>query len=64
MLPFNSVKVFTATKAKEREQLGDLITAWLHENPEIEIMEKQVLQSSDAEFHCLTIVFFYKRPVV
>lgn len=58
------VKVFTATKAKEREELGDVITKWLKNNPQIEIVDKVVTQSSDREFHCLTITIFYKESEV
>lgn len=52
-----SVKVFSATKARERGDLGRDITEWLRkENPTI--IDKVVSQSSDAEFHCLSITFF------
>jgi hypothetical protein len=54
------VKVFSATKAKEREGLGEQITEWLRGNPNMEIVDKIVTQSSDSEFHCLTITFFYR----
>jgi hypothetical protein len=56
----NGVKVFSATKAKEREALGEHITQWIRGNPEMEIVDKIVTQSSDSEFHCLTITLFYK----
>jgi hypothetical protein len=58
---FNAVKIFTATKAKEREDLGEVITRWLNANPGIEIVDKVVQQSSDNEYHCLTVVLFYKK---
>ena len=48
---FNAVKVFSATKAREREELGELINGWLAQNPDIEIVDKVVSQSSDNEFH-------------
>ena len=54
------VKVFSATKAKEREALGDAITEWIRGNPQMEIIDKIVTQSSDSEFHCLTITLFYR----
>lgn len=57
--PFNGVKVFSATKAKERELLGEAITGWLRQNPNLCITDKIVSQSSDSEFHCLTITFFF-----
>jgi len=53
-------KVFTATKAKDREELGDVITRWLRDNPRAKIVDKVVTQSSDSEFHCLTITLFYE----
>jgi hypothetical protein len=54
------VKVFSATKAKEREGLGEQVTNWIRRNPSAEIVDKIVTQSSDSEFHCLTITLFYK----
>ncbi|RMH45066.1 MAG: hypothetical protein D6689_00820 [Deltaproteobacteria bacterium] len=58
---YNGVKVFSATKAKEREALGEEVTAWIRRNPDIEILDKIVTQSSDSEFHCLTITLFYRK---
>ena len=52
-------KVFTATKAKDREELGTVLTRWLRDNPRAKIMDKVVTQSSDREFHCLSITIFY-----
>jgi hypothetical protein len=57
---FNGVKVFSATMAKEREALGEKVTDWMRANPKAEIVDKQVLQSSDEAFHCVTIIFFWK----
>ncbi|EDM80043.1 hypothetical protein PPSIR1_20489 [Plesiocystis pacifica SIR-1] len=58
---YNGVKVFSATKAREREALGDRITDWLRANGgKVEVVETIVTQSSDREFHCLTITVFYK----
>lgn len=56
---FTGVKVFSATKAKDREDLGDTITKWLKENPKVRPVDKVVTQSSDREFHCLTVTIFY-----
>jgi len=56
---FNGVKVFTATKAKDRENLGDAITDWLRQNPRLRPVDHVVTQSSDREFHCLSITIFY-----
>ena len=59
---FQGVKVFSATKAKERADLGDEINNWIRNNPGFVIRDKVVTQSSDNEFHCLTIVIFYDIP--
>lgn len=56
---FNGVQIFSATKAMERANLSDVITGWLRKNPGCEIVDKVVTQSSDNEFHCLTITLFY-----
>ena len=58
---FDGVKVFTATKSREREELGEAVTRWIDEHPELEIVDKVVTQSSDKEYHCLTITIFYRR---
>jgi hypothetical protein len=56
---FTSVKVFSATMAQERDQLGEKITHWLKQNPGVQIVDKIVTQSSDEAFHCLAITLFY-----
>ncbi len=58
---FTGVKVFSATRAKDREELGEVITRWLRANPNHTIVDKVVTQSSDREFHCLTITLFYRE---
>lgn len=58
-MTFHGAKVFSATKAREREELGETVTQWLRQHPEIEVTDKIVTQSSDSEFHCLTITLFY-----
>ena len=60
-MTFTGVKVFSATKAREREELGETITRWLQANADLEVVDKVVSQSSDDEFHCLSIVFFYRQ---
>lgn len=58
---FDGVKVFSATKAREREELSSRITEWISNNKgRIEIVDKVVTQSSDNEYHCYTISLFYK----
>jgi hypothetical protein len=64
MIPvFSGMKIFSTTLARDREAMGDNVTRWLHDNPQLEIVDKIVTQSSDKEFHCLTITLFYReRP--
>jgi hypothetical protein len=61
MVLFTGVKVFSTTLARDREQMGENITKWIRDNPNAEIVDKVVTQSSDKEFHCLTITLFYKE---
>ena len=59
---FGAVKVFSATKHKEREELGELITRWLESNAgKIKVVDKVVTQSSDNDYHCVTVVIFYDK---
>ena len=58
---FDLVKVFSATKATQRQDLGDTATTWLKCNANyLEPVDYSVTQSSDRSFHCLTIVIFCK----
>lgn len=60
---WNAVKVFSATKARERMALGEKVTAFVEDlvlnHDGGAIVRTDTLQSSDSEFHCLTIVLFY-----
>jgi hypothetical protein len=60
-VPFTGVKVFSTTLARDRETMGETITRWLRDNPGVEVVDRVVTQSSDKEFHCLTITFFYRH---
>ena len=60
-MTFTGVRVFSATKAREREELGETITRWLRANADLEVVDKVVSQSSDDEFHCLSIVLFFRQ---
>jgi len=53
------MKVFSATKARDRSELGEQVTRWLRENPEVEVVDKIVTQSSDQAFHCISVTLFY-----
>jgi PDZ domain-containing secreted protein len=57
---FTGVKVFSTTLARDRENMGETMTRWLQEHRDLEIVDKVVTQSSDKEFHCLTITLFYR----
>lgn len=56
-----TIKVFSATKARDRSELGEKVTAWIKENG-ITPLEWWVRQSSDHEFHCLSITISYNDP--
>ncbi len=58
---FTGVKVFSATKARDREELGENVTRWVRANADLEIVDRIVMQSSDNEFHCLTVVLFFRN---
>lgn len=58
-MSFDRIKVFSASKAREREALGDRVTEWL-ENNDVNVTKHEVTQSSDHAFHCLTITLFYR----
>jgi hypothetical protein len=58
------VKTFSATKSRDRDELGDKVTryvraAWAAGAISI---EKELRQSSDAEYHCISIVLFLEVP--
>jgi hypothetical protein len=55
---FEKVKVFSATKARDREALGAKVTEWLRQHRRLRVVDKVVNQSSDQAFHCLSIVLF------
>ncbi len=62
-MAFSVVKVFSSTMIRERLELGERVTRWLAAQPDLSVVEWQVRQSSDREFHCLTIVLFLEhRP--
>jgi hypothetical protein len=57
---FDEVKVFSATKARDRAALGDRVTDFIREF-DGDVVNTVVRQSSDHEFHCLSIVLFLRR---
>ena len=61
MRPFTGVKIFSTTLARDRDALSERITKWLKENPQLELVDQLVRQSSDKEFHCLSILLFFRE---
>lgn len=55
------LKVFSATTARARDLLSDRITGWICNHPQYKVFNKIVTQSSDAQFHCLTITLLYRH---
>ena len=51
------VKVFSATKRKDRDRLDELATDWLRDHQNFDRMTAHVTLSSDLEYHCLSITF-------
>ena len=60
---YDGLKVFSATKAREREELGETVTKWIKQNPDKTVVATVVTQSSDNEFHCLAFSLFYAEKV-
>ena len=56
MNDINLVKVFSATKARDRESLGERVTEWIAQHRNIRIVDTIVELTSDLKFHCLSIV--------
>jgi hypothetical protein len=54
--PINLVKVFSVTKARERDELGERVTAWLAANPGLKVLRTFIALTSDNRFHCLSMV--------
>ena len=47
---FTGVKVFSATKAREREELGEHVTNWIRNNPAARIIDKIVTSLRTGSF--------------
>ena len=56
--------MFAATKAREREKLGETISAWMAKNRHLVPVDRTVTQSSDNEFHCVTVTLFWRKGVI
>jgi hypothetical protein len=60
MTRFTGVKVFSTTLARNREVMGETVSRWIVEHPELEVVDREIRQSSDKQFHCVSIVVFYR----
>ena len=43
----------------DRDQLGEKVTAWMSNHPQLKVTDVVVTQSSDEAFHCIAITVFY-----
>lgn len=57
-MQITSVKVFSATRERDREFLGRQVKDWLAANPGTRVVQACLRVSSDDVFHCMTIVLF------
>jgi hypothetical protein len=58
-----AVKVFSTTMARDRELMGERITEWLRRHPELRVIDRVVSQSSDNEYHCVSVTLFLSGNV-
>ena len=63
MNAFNGIKVFSATMVHDRACLGEKVTEWIRMNPHCQLVDKEITQSSDNAFHCITITLFYNEDL-
>lgn len=59
-MDFDGMEIFSASKHEERSRLGQRVTEWRATNSTFVITDVRLTQSSDNEFHCVTIAIFYK----
>jgi hypothetical protein len=60
-VPFDGVKVFSATMFADRARLGEHVTEWIQTHQHYELTDIVVTQSSDAAFHCVAITIFFRE---
>lgn len=58
---FTGCKVFSTTMVRDRAVMGEAITQWIADHPELEVVDRTALQSSDNEYHCLSIVLWFRQ---
>jgi len=54
----NFVKVFSTTKPKDRDGLGERVTAWLRDHPGVTILHTDIRLTSDRRYHCFSMLLF------
>jgi len=52
----NLVKVFSVAEVSVHKELGERVTSWIAQNPEVKILRTFVSLTSDSRFHCLSMV--------
>jgi len=60
-LDVTGIQVFSATMPAQRANLGEVVTAWIAAHSNTTIVDITVTQSSDSDFHCLSITIAYCR---
>ena len=58
---FDGVQMFAATKAKDRDKMGETISQWMAKNRHLVPVDWCITQSSDNEFHCVTFTIFWRK---
>lgn len=56
---YDGLQVFSATRLRDRNQLGTRIADWMRKNPDKVMVGQRVVQSSDRSYHCLTVLLFW-----
>ena len=57
----DGIRVFTATRPTEIERVGERATGWLAAQPDLELTELWIAQSSCRAFHCYSLCLWYRR---
>lgn len=57
----DGVQVFTAAMSAGRQELGERVTSWLAQHPELVVVDIEVVQSSDLLYHCVSICVFFRQ---
>ena len=64
---FNGIHVIAATMFQQRQTLGEQVTEWLENaaktRPGFQLVDIVVRQSSDEEYHCISIIIFFNEDL-